>query len=78
MEASQEKQSSEETLQLPWSEDRKDTIKLGLNEALSFDLLGPMIVNSDGSVSRITNWENMTDREKQVPKVTKLNLLPLR
>jgi len=34
-----------------------------------------MVVNSDGSLSRIANWENMTDDEKKrtFDKITKRN-----
>lgn len=29
------------------------------------DHLGPMVVNTDGTLSRITNWENMTEFEQK-------------
>ncbi|PAV15583.1 hypothetical protein PNOK_0844100 [Pyrrhoderma noxium] len=32
---------------------------------LKFDQLGPMVVNSDGTLSHITNWENMTEPERE-------------
>lgn len=31
---------------------------------IKLDHLGPMVVNVDGSLSRIANWEGMTDMEK--------------
>ena len=31
---------------------------------IKLDHLGPMIVNSDGTISRIANWQNMTQLEK--------------
>lgn len=30
------------------------------------DKLGPVVVNTDGSLCRITNWDNMTEREQQL------------
>ncbi|KDN39247.1 hypothetical protein K437DRAFT_250848 [Tilletiaria anomala UBC 951] len=33
--------------------------------SLKFDNLGPMVVNSDGTLSRIGNWSSMTDAEKE-------------
>ncbi|KAF3004942.1 hypothetical protein E8E13_007463 [Curvularia kusanoi] len=34
-------------------------------EGVALDHLGPLIVNKDGSLSRIANWETMSDREKK-------------
>ncbi|KAH9851195.1 hypothetical protein C2E23DRAFT_733274, partial [Lenzites betulinus] len=33
--------------------------------AFKFDSLGPVVVNKDGTLSRISNWENMTPIEKE-------------
>ncbi|KAI0687452.1 hypothetical protein BC835DRAFT_1419830 [Cytidiella melzeri] len=33
-------------------------------EAMKFDALGPLVVNSDGTLSRIANWPNMTEEER--------------
>ncbi|KZO97625.1 hypothetical protein CALVIDRAFT_536207 [Calocera viscosa TUFC12733] len=30
-----------------------------------FDALGPMVVNSDGTLSRIANWQEMTQPERE-------------
>jgi hypothetical protein len=30
-----------------------------------FDALGPMIVNSDGTLSRITNWQELSEGERE-------------
>ncbi|KAH8986596.1 hypothetical protein EDB92DRAFT_1801792, partial [Lactarius akahatsu] len=30
-----------------------------------YDSLGPLVVNSDGTLSRITNWPNMTHAERE-------------
>ncbi|CAG8982257.1 hypothetical protein HYALB_00004491 [Hymenoscyphus albidus] len=32
---------------------------------VKLDHLGPMVVGADGTLSRITNWEGMTDGEKK-------------
>lgn len=44
---------------------------LGLDEAdrkllasVKFDSLGPIIINSDGTLSRIPTWDTLTDAEK--------------
>ncbi len=37
-------------------------IKIG--ETLKLSELGPMIINKDGSASRITNWDKMSQREQ--------------
>mmetsp|Transcript_4396 Transcript_4396/g.12339 ORF Transcript_4396/g.12339 Transcript_4396/m.12339 type:complete len:110 (-) Transcript_4396:117-446(-) len=34
--------------------------------SIKMDSLGPVIVNSDGTISRITNWDIMTEHEKKV------------
>ena len=33
---------------------------------VAMDAMGPVVVNDDGSLSRIANWGKMTDREKEV------------
>ncbi|TFY66772.1 hypothetical protein EVG20_g4316 [Dentipellis fragilis] len=33
--------------------------------SMKYDALGPLVVNSDGTLSRITNWPNMTERERE-------------
>lgn len=45
-----------------------DTNKLDLSSGSSsvkLDHLGPLVVNQDGSLSRIANWEQMTEIEKK-------------
>lgn len=43
--------------------------RLSLNDdsgsTVTLDYLGPMVVNTDGSLSRISNWEHMTEIEKK-------------
>lgn len=42
-------------------------IQLDVNsgEGVALDHLGPMVVNKDGTISRITNWDKMADIEKK-------------
>ena len=42
--------------------------KLDINsgESIAMDAMGPVVVNDDGSLSRIANWPMLTDREKEV------------
>ncbi|KAG9960314.1 hypothetical protein KCU61_g6708, partial [Aureobasidium melanogenum] len=42
-------------------------LKLDVNsgEGVALDHLGPMVVNKDGTISRITNWDKMADIEKK-------------
>ncbi|KAJ5812409.1 hypothetical protein N7474_008710 [Penicillium riverlandense] len=43
--------------------------RLSLNDdagsTVTLDHLGPMVVNTDGTLSRISNWEHMTEIEKK-------------
>lgn len=47
------------------------TLALGRNStllsptAVKLDGMGPVVVNKDGTVSRITNWHSMTEAEQQ-------------
>ena len=34
--------------------------------SLSLSLLGPIIINSDGTTRRIANWDEMSKREQEV------------
>ncbi|KAG9007407.1 hypothetical protein FRB95_006675 [Tulasnella sp. JGI-2019a] len=38
---------------------------LNLGTTFKFDKLGPLVVNSDGTLSRISNWENLSDIERE-------------
>ena len=40
------------------------TIRLG--ETISFQEMGPVIINSDGTTRRISNWDTLSDHEKEV------------
>lgn len=52
-------QSDEKALEYkPLEDDNKvSSVKL--------DQLGPVVINSDGTISRITDWENKTEAEKE-------------
>jgi hypothetical protein len=40
-------------------------MQLTLGQRVSLEEeLGPLVVNSDGTVARISNWKQMTDRER--------------
>eukprot|EP00959_Pyramimonas_sp_CCMP1952_P461418 9481539-Pyramimonas_sp.AAC.1 len=34
-------------------------------ESIRMDNLGPIIINTDGTMSRINNWHELTEREQQ-------------
>ena len=38
------------------------------SDSKSLDMLGPVVLNTDGSMSRITNWHKLTDSEKENTK----------
>ena len=41
--------------------------KLDVNGGtVAMDAMGPVVVNDDGSLSRITNWSKLTEREREV------------
>jgi predicted Fe-S protein YdhL (DUF1289 family) len=37
----------------------------GEGSSVKLDHLGPLVVNADGTLSRIANWENMTEIERR-------------
>ena len=39
------------------------TLNCAMGEPVVLDHFGPVVVNSDGTLSRITNWERMDERE---------------
>jgi hypothetical protein len=47
------------------SEAAEGVTKLVLGEKVSLDALGPMIINKDGTVSRITNWDVKLPHERE-------------
>lgn len=40
-------------------------LDVGSGEGVALDHLGPMVVNKDGTISRITNWDGMAEIEKK-------------
>jgi hypothetical protein len=34
-------------------------------QTVELDQLGPIIINTDGTMQRITNWDKMTEQEKR-------------
>jgi hypothetical protein len=51
---------------LPLPEPTSDATQLNVNgEGVKLDHLGPLVVNKDGTLSRIANWDKMADIEKQ-------------
>ncbi|KAJ4001165.1 hypothetical protein F5050DRAFT_87722 [Lentinula boryana] len=40
-------------------------LDVGSGQKTLLDELGPMVVNSDGTLSRIANWSNMTEAEQE-------------
>lgn len=56
-----------ETLALPAPDESRDVTRLNVNGgAVLFNHLGPVVVNEDGSLSRIANWDKMMPREQEV------------
>ncbi|KAI9142052.1 hypothetical protein BKA69DRAFT_1069663 [Paraphysoderma sedebokerense] len=51
---------------LPAPEDIEKAKEIAVNGASAkLDELGPVVVNADGSISRITNWKEMTEHERK-------------
>ena len=57
-------------LALPAPEDVNGLITLDVStgEAVLLERLGPVVVNTDGTLSRITNWDTMTEGERATAK----------
>jgi len=47
--------------------DRTTQITVG-GEAVKLDAMGPMVINADGTISRINNWHEMTEHEQASTK----------
>lgn len=53
-------------LPLPEPSQNGDTINLSVGgEGVKLDHIGPLVVNVDGTMSRISNWTEMSEIEKQ-------------
>lgn len=61
---SQESNKTPLPLPAPTAEEGTTQINVG-GQAVKLDHLGPLVVNKDGTLSRIANWEQMADIEKQ-------------
>jgi hypothetical protein len=48
------------------SSSSSDITTLKLGEVTVLDELGPIIINSDGTTTRISNWSTMTQQEKGI------------
>lgn len=62
-EGKNEKRQAQQALPAP-GEGASQLDVSGEGDSVKLDHLGPMVVNSDGTLSRITNWDQMTDMEK--------------
>jgi len=51
----------------PTEEERKQILDLSnpAGSTVRLDSLGPMVVNVDGTLSRISNWDGMTEMEQK-------------
>lgn len=52
----------------PKAEEEEEAKELDLSSgeaAVKLNHLGPLVVNQDGTLSRISNWQQMTDMEKK-------------
>lgn len=53
-------------LLLPPSTSKGDEVRqISLGESLTFEELGPIIINPDGTTRRIANWANLTKSEQE-------------
>ncbi|KAF2108131.1 hypothetical protein BDV96DRAFT_587820 [Lophiotrema nucula] len=67
MSSSDAQKPSDQTLPLPEPSTESSAAKLDVSsgQGVKLDHLGPMVVNKDGTLSRIANWEHMTEIEKR-------------
>jgi hypothetical protein len=52
--------------QLPAADPDSKLPSIQLGETIKFEDMGPVIINTDGTTRRIDNWDNLTEREKEV------------
>lgn len=48
---------------IPFNPDKVISLRVG--QTMALDHLGPVIINSDGTTSRITNWDSLTPEEQE-------------
>lgn len=66
--SSSSKPASREALPAPGSHSGEDVTTLdvsGSGTTVKLDALGPLVVNVDGTMSRISNWDRMAEIERQ-------------
>jgi hypothetical protein len=51
--------------QLPESTGDPNLRSIKLGETISFEEMGPVIINADGTTRRIDNWDQLTEQEKE-------------
>jgi len=61
----QQEETRETPLGLPEPPAGGIKLDVGSGEGVALDHLGPMVVNKDGTISRITNWDKMAEIEKK-------------
>ncbi|OWZ41849.1 hypothetical protein C356_03738 [Cryptococcus neoformans c45] len=49
----------------PSTEEEVQTLDLGEGNVIKLDKLGPMIINNDGTLSRIQNWQDLHPIEQE-------------
>lgn len=49
----------------PPADSKATELNVSTGQAVKLDHLGPMVVNRDGTLSRISNWEHMSEIERQ-------------
>jgi hypothetical protein len=52
--------------QLPEADPNSKLRSIKLGETISFEEMGPVIINTDGTTRRIDNWDELTEHEKEV------------
>lgn len=60
-----ETSNQQQPLGLPAPGEGSTILDVGTGQAVKLDHLGPMVVNRDGTLSRIANWEEMSDIERK-------------
>lgn len=58
--------SNDDIPRLPEPDPDSNLPRIKLGETISFEEMGPIILNVDGSTRRIENWDQMTEKEQEV------------
>ena len=70
--ASDDATGRHDTLALPAPSDTAanydEVSALPIGASMKLESLGPVVVNTDGTLSRISNWDQLSEREKEVAK----------